>query len=182
MNSVVGRVALQLVAIAGLVVTTSSAFGTSPRQDPLTAMSRGSRLVLSSEMIVPANAQSVALVTVHSRQWANRRGLVSCVLNVQEASVDSRRIGVGREIEFSGVILNQGDVTSASEPEAAYVVELEVVRPSAIRSLACSGSFYKSFEHGWTPMMPLIADLEDSFAPYGTLMSASPVDLPDSCQ
>lgn len=167
-----------LVSIAAVLVLASSAASASGRSNLMTAVSRGSHVQLTGDLVIPANVSQFPLDSVHSRQWTGHGGVVWCSLNLRESSLDTRQISAGRRVEFSGVVLAQGEVTYAEDPRVAYRIELEVSSPVAIRSVECSGARYDNLVQGWAALGALVEDLAQSFAPFGDLILAEPREVP----
>lgn len=161
-------------------ILTSSVVLASGHRDSLTAVSRGSHIELTEDLVIPANTAQFMLDSVNSRHWSGRGGVIWCAINLRESSLDNRQISAGRKIEFSGVVLEQGNITYTDEPYQANRIELGVSRPSAIRSIECSGARYDGLRQQWTPLGALVEDLVASLVPYGHLTLAPPREIPDT--
>jgi len=157
-------------AFVGAMLAVSSVCLFAASEDGLTVSSvgRNSKLVLKSDLLIPANQQGVLL-----KEASRGDGYVVsyCRVEMNEVSLDHRVLKSGGEIIFSGQFSESVEVNYQNHT-------LQVTQPAAISAITC-GAMRMDRNYKWHPTTPIIWDLKASFAGVADLVLAGPVEIPN---
>ena len=117
---------------------------------------KGTKLVLKKDLIIPANAGSLAFQFSPPTKYNDH-----CFLSFQPSEVD-RKISAGREIIFSGKVIE------GLPPGESIYVTLAVESPAGLHSIKCSKAW---------DARPLIGDLRGAFSGIADLVFPEPSEI-----
>lgn len=120
---------------------------------------KGTKLVLKKDLIIPANAGSLAFQYSPPTKYNDY-----CYLSFEPSEID-RKISAGREIVFSGKVIE------GLPPVESISVTLAVEAPAGVSSVKC--------RKAWDGR-PLIGDLRGAFSDIADLVFPEPSEIDSS--
>jgi len=166
---------LLILFLAGIV--SSLSFGVDVSSWPITSVSATSKLVLQTDLIVPANAKSATNHKKNPYNWAENIFFV-CYIDTRENSLQARVLRAGTEIVFTGEV-TESIYTERDEGFKGYF--LKVSQPEAIERVRCFTHSF-SFDQNWNPgpAKPRDAKLGELISEFGGVaefIMSEPVEI-----
>ncbi|NBX93336.1 MAG: hypothetical protein EB078_01725 [Proteobacteria bacterium] len=147
---------LASLSLSSLLGLSQSAWGDSKDHLSLIHIGKGTKLVFKKDLVIPANSAAMVFKMLPPNKYND-----VCYLNV-EPSTEDRKLSAGREVVFSGNVLE------GLPPQETISVTLAVSSPSGVRSIRCSKA--------WDGK-PLIGEMRAAFSEIADLVFPEPSEL-----